>query len=84
MEEEETSRSDYFMAQIAMEVARSRSKNPEKLKLEDFVLQIRRRGGSAPSKSQVVLSKEEATKKSKSAWGAFLGSRRNKTKKPKN
>jgi hypothetical protein len=63
-------RIDYYLAQIAAEVRRTYVKHPKRVKLSDFLLKFRFRGGGRRSER---MSKEERTKVAKRFWFGVLG-----------
>jgi hypothetical protein len=73
-------REDYFLAQIAAEVCRSRVKNPSRIKDSDFLIKFQTR---KPRK----LSEEDLKNRvesSKAKWlGAVMGTKPRKPPKPK-
>lgn len=64
------SRSDYYMAQVAMEVRRTIAVKRNSLRLEQFLEPVKFvRGG----KREKVLSVEESTMRAKAFFGALVG-----------
>lgn len=63
MEKKEHSKEDYYLAQIAAEVRRGIVKNPNKVKLKDFLLTIQ----TGP------VSNPDTLENSKSFWLSSLG-----------
>jgi hypothetical protein len=61
-EQRATSKSDWYLAQIASEVRRSFVAAPNKVKLADFLLNT----------TEVIEEAKEKAQKSKAAWAAFL------------
>ena len=61
---------DYYLAQVAAEVRRSRVEDPRKVETEDLLITFVKR------KDEVKLSKKEAAARSKSVWFGILGLRK--------
>lgn len=64
-------REDFYLAQIAMEVARTRVRNPGSLKAENYLLKFVTRGEAAAPVSQEEV--EERTAMSKGKWFTLTG-----------
>jgi hypothetical protein len=64
-------REDYYLAQIAQCIIQANSKNPNSIKLKQFLLQFSKedKGKSKPTKSEV----RNRMIQSRAAWGALLG-----------
>jgi hypothetical protein len=60
-ERRENTKQDYYLAQIAAEIAKDHVKNPKKVKLSDYLLVIKE-----------VTPEQARMQKSKSAWAAAL------------
>jgi len=76
-EEERTTKIDTYLAQIAMEIVRSRVKNPEKIKLDTFVLKFRHVAEAPAAKSRGPRD----AKKSKAIWLQHLNIKPKRKKK---
>lgn len=66
---DEPTRLEYYLAQIATEIHRSHVKNPKRIKIEDKILDFKRKVKAAPEE----LDPEERMARSKAHWYAFLG-----------
>lgn len=68
-EKQRPSKNDYYLMQIAMEVKRVLSSNPEKIKLEDFRLAF----DVKEDPEQKRKRQRQKMERSKSAWLGSLG-----------
>lgn len=68
---ERTKREDFYMAQIAMEIARTRSSRPGQLRIEDFLLKFVTAGDNG--KPMTAQQLEERTQLSKARWRGITG-----------
>jgi hypothetical protein len=71
LERNQTSKEDYYLAQVAAEVRRSFVKSPQSVHVKDFILSFTRAersslGGGSPAM-------EDPTQRSKNYWSAVLG-----------
>ncbi|MFA5452986.1 MAG: hypothetical protein WC248_05395 [Candidatus Methanomethylophilaceae archaeon] len=71
LERNQTSKEDYYLAQVAAEVRRSFVKSPQSVHVKDFILSFTRAersslGGGSPAM-------EDPSQRSKNYWSAVLG-----------
>jgi hypothetical protein len=66
-QDERRKKEEYYLAQIAVEIRRTRAKNPKSIKLEHGLLQFK----SAKKSKQMTV--EERTRISKTAWCGIVG-----------
>lgn len=70
MEDTHPKREDFYAAQIAMEVQRTVSKQPNSLRLKNFLLTFEQKGASQEKGAEDVVKR---TERSKAAWFALTG-----------
>lgn len=71
LERNQTSKEDYYLAQVAAEVRRSFVKSPQSVHVKDFILSFTRAERSSPGGSSPAM--EDPTQRSKNYWSAVLG-----------
>lgn len=65
------SRSDHYMMQVATEVRRVLSKNPNGIKIKDFRLTF----GESGERERKKISEKELAEQTKQSWAAYLGAK---------
>jgi hypothetical protein len=68
-EQKRVTKEDFYWAQIALEIARTRAKHPKQLKLKTFIIDWKKH-------TDVPINPKERLAASKSAWKAILGGKR--------
>lgn len=71
LERNQTSKEDYYLAQVAAEVRRSFVKSPQSVHVKDFILSFTRAERSSPGGGSTAM--EDPTQRSKNYWSAVLG-----------
>lgn len=71
LERNQTSKEDYYLAQVAAEVRRSFVKSPQSVHVKDFILSFTRAERSSPGGGSPAM--EDPTQRSKNYWSAVLG-----------
>ena len=71
LEINQTSKEDYYLAQVAAEVRRSFVKSPQSVHVKDFILSFTRAERSSPGGGSPAM--EDPTQRSKNYWSAVLG-----------
>lgn len=71
LERNQTSKEDYYLAQVAAEVRRSFVKSPQSVHVKDFILSFTRAERSSPGGGSPAM--EDPVQRSKNYWSAVLG-----------
>lgn len=73
LERNQTSKEDYYLAQVAAEVRRSFVKSPQSVHVKDFILSFTRAERSSPGGGSPAMEDQDPTQRSKNYWSAVLG-----------
>ncbi len=80
LEEElgETTKQEYYLAQIAAEVRRSYVKKPSRFKLKDFLISFRRSNATVQQEPITTEDKKKHIANSKASWMISVGVKKKK------